>query len=132
MLGQITSRQLTEWAAYEKVSGPLDRRYDQEALANIQEQLQYANYLLGAAHFTDKDNPDNPVPEPVRFARPEDAFAPEVEEDPQVALLEQEMANYQAALEVMEPGEPEREKLVVSIREVTARLAELRGEQKEE
>jgi hypothetical protein len=70
VLARHTSRELAEWEAYERHAGPVDRSYDSEALANIHEQLQYMNRLLGAAHFTDKKNPNNPAPEPERYPRP--------------------------------------------------------------
>lgn len=74
VLARHTSRQLAEWEAYERFAGPIDRSYDREALAGIHEQLQYMNRLLGAAHFTDKKNPNNPVPEPEHYPRPHELY----------------------------------------------------------
>ncbi|SOE25604.1 hypothetical protein [Streptomyces sp. OK228] len=74
MLARHTSRELAEWAAYERYAGPIDRSYDQEALAAIHEQLQAMNHLLGAAHFTDKQNTTNPVSEPERYPRSHELY----------------------------------------------------------
>lgn len=61
--------------AYERFAGPIDLSYDREVLAEIQEQLQYMNRLLGAAHFTDeKKNRQNPVPEPEHYPRPHELY----------------------------------------------------------
>lgn len=69
MLSQMTSNQLSEWKAYEMVAGPLDRKFDQEVLAHIHEQLQLANFLSGQS-FVNKDT-TNPVPSPQRYPTPE-------------------------------------------------------------
>lgn len=74
VLARHTSRELAEWAAYERFAGPIDPGYEREALAAIHEQLQYMNRLLGAAHFTDKKNPNNPAPEPEHYPRPRELF----------------------------------------------------------
>lgn len=74
VLARHTSRELAEWAAYERYAGPIDRSYDREVLANIHEQLQYLNRLTGAAHFTDKKNKNNPAPEPERYPRPSELY----------------------------------------------------------
>jgi hypothetical protein len=45
MLGSLSSNELTEWLAYEKVAGPLGNAYLAEILAAIQEQLQHLSIL---------------------------------------------------------------------------------------
>jgi hypothetical protein len=74
VLARHTSREIAEWMAYEQYAGPIDRGYDREALAGIHEQLQYMNRLIGAAHFTDSKHPNNPVPEPQHYPRPNELY----------------------------------------------------------
>lgn len=74
MLGETSSREMAEWMAYEQVVGPFDNTWRDETLSVVLELLQSANHLHGAAHFTDKKHPDNPVPEPKRWIRPWEAF----------------------------------------------------------
>lgn len=56
--------------AYEQVVGPLDGTWRDETLSATLDLIQAGNYLHGAAHFTDKKHPDNPVPKPQRWTRP--------------------------------------------------------------
>lgn len=69
MRARYTSRDIAEFMAYERFAGPIDESYERDVLAGIHEQLQYMNRLLGAAHFTDRKNPNNPVPEPQHYPR---------------------------------------------------------------
>lgn len=67
LLATHTSKQLSEWAAFDEVYGFGDHKlYD--VLAAIHEQIQLTNHLLGAAHFTDEDT-ENPIPAPDRLPR---------------------------------------------------------------
>lgn len=70
MLGSMSSHELAEWQAYERVAGPLDGTWRDETLSSLHELIQQLNHLLGAAHFTDKKHKNNPVPEPERWIRP--------------------------------------------------------------
>lgn len=81
MLEQITSRQLTEWQAYEMVAGAVDERYDSNVLADIHEQLQQLNHLIGAAYFTEDDPEDNPIRKPSRYPRPDEMYQPEDDDE---------------------------------------------------
>lgn len=67
LLASHTSYELAEWEAYDRTYRfGEDRLF--EVLADIHEQLQLTNHMLGAAHFTEEDG-ENPVPEPVRYPR---------------------------------------------------------------
>lgn len=70
LLDRHTAKQLAEWAAYEIATGPLDSRWRDDVLASIQEQLQSLQTILGAAHFTSEEKPDNPIPLPIPVPRP--------------------------------------------------------------
>ncbi|MFT2016290.1 hypothetical protein ACMA1D_10670 [Streptomyces sp. 796.1] len=69
MLSSVSSRELAEWMAYEKVAGPVGSVHGDEILAAIHEQLGFIAHLLGAAHFSDESHP-NPIPAPERYPRP--------------------------------------------------------------
>ncbi len=73
---RYTSRQIAEWLAYERFAGPIDRSYDRDVLAAMHEQLQYLCRLIGAAHFTDRKHPNNPVPEPQHYPRAHELYQP--------------------------------------------------------
>lgn len=49
MMAGITARQFNEWMAYEHAFGPLDDLWTKEALAQINELIQFNNQLTGAA-----------------------------------------------------------------------------------
>lgn len=74
MLSRISSRELSEWEAYERYAGPLGQAYGDEVLAAIHEQMQRLNRLQGAAHFTDRKHKKNPVPEPKAYPRPYEIY----------------------------------------------------------
>jgi hypothetical protein len=71
---RISSRELTEWMAYEIEEGPLGPRWQDETMAAIHEQLQRLNHIQGAAHFTDRKHKKNPVPSPKHYTRPYEIF----------------------------------------------------------
>lgn len=71
---RISSRELSEWMAYEREDGPIGARWQDEAIAAIHEQLQRLNHLQGAAHFTDRKHKKNPVPSPKHYTRPYEIF----------------------------------------------------------
>lgn len=60
----------SQWMAFERVAGPINGEWESDALAAIQEQLQQLSYLLGQAHFTDKNHKQGPIPKPERYLRP--------------------------------------------------------------
>ncbi len=70
MLNSMDSVEYSRWMAYERAHGPINGEWNQEVLANIQEQLQSIAYLLGQAHFTDKTHKRGPIPKPERYPRP--------------------------------------------------------------
>jgi hypothetical protein len=68
LLKTHTSYQLAEWHANARVNGLSDPELF-EVLAGIHEQIQLTNHLLGAAHFTDGEDGENPIPAPRRLPR---------------------------------------------------------------
>jgi len=52
--------------AYERVSGPLGRQYSDDMLANVHEQLQVTNFILGRM----ASGEESPIPVPERVLRP--------------------------------------------------------------
>lgn len=76
MLHRMSAREVSEWIAYEKATGPL-RGYDEDLLAAVHEQLQLLNHLTGAANAGD----DNPIPAPTKVRRPHEIFLPTEEEE---------------------------------------------------
>lgn len=81
LLERIDSRELAEWAAYERVAGPVNDAYLAEVLAALHEQVQTLNRMTGAAHFTDKKHTKNPAPEPRHYPRPHELYESSEEED---------------------------------------------------
>lgn len=57
MLRHVSSRELTEWMAYETVAGPVGPQYEQSALRTIVELLRDS-----------KDVEKNPYPRPDQWA----------------------------------------------------------------
>lgn len=68
MLSEISSRQVAEWMAYERVEGPLDGSLRDDVLAGIHEQLQLIARLTGAQFK------QNPAPEPEHVPRPHELY----------------------------------------------------------
>lgn len=69
LLATHTSKELAEWQAYERVYGHVGKGHS-DVLADIHEQLQLVNHLLGAAHFTPEERPEeNPIKPPRRYHR---------------------------------------------------------------
>jgi hypothetical protein len=60
MLEALSSTELTEWIAYERVAGPLGPGYTHEVLCSIQEQLQ----MLLKAQTGDNGPDPKPFPRP--------------------------------------------------------------------
>lgn len=89
LLNNVTSREISEWAAYEKISGPLGDHYADDMLACIQEQLQYSNRFLAALVSTWGADPTK-IPPPDRMRRPNEIFEdrPAPEDDPEYVDLE--------------------------------------------
>lgn len=80
MLRSMSSKELSQWAAFEKLSGPLGQHYSDEMLASLHEQGQMTNYLLGAiyASWTEQSNPVAP---PEALTRPNQIFADKPDEE---------------------------------------------------
>lgn len=51
MLRTLTSRELTEWRAYEKKNGPLDNAWRDEAQGTLIDITRVLLYLTSQAHF---------------------------------------------------------------------------------
>lgn len=64
----MSSRELTEWEAYERHAGPLGSFWFAETLASIHEQLQMSNYMFSKAKFKQPGN------KPEEYPRPEESF----------------------------------------------------------
>lgn len=77
----MSSRELAEWKAYERVSGPLGTSWFADVIAGLHEQLQGIAYLLSQANFTDKNHRTGPVPQPKDYPRPHALYATAVEAD---------------------------------------------------
>lgn len=75
LLSCISSRELTEWQAYEQATGPLGSRYSDDVLAAIHEQLQISNRMYG------EQFEENMVPIPKAVLRPDQVFQPRENED---------------------------------------------------
>lgn len=80
LLDRIDAKEITEWMAYELVTGPLDSKYSDDMLANIHEQLQMLTRFVGAQ--LEDENGDNPAPAPQRVKRAHELFSPREELDP--------------------------------------------------
>lgn len=65
----MDSYEFSQWIAFEQAHGPLGGEWTNEAIAGIHEQLQTIAYLLGQAHFTDKQHKNGPVPKPEHLPR---------------------------------------------------------------
>lgn len=72
----MDSMEYSRWMAYERAHGPIGGEWDQELLANIQEQLQTLNYLFSQAKFTDKTHRKGPIDPPKRYPRPYESAKP--------------------------------------------------------
>jgi hypothetical protein len=70
LLDRISSPELAEWMAYQKLNGPIDSTYSDDALAQIHEVLQYLLRLTGAQYE------DNPAPNPRHFPRSYEFYDP--------------------------------------------------------
>ena len=100
MLRTLSSRELTEWRAYEVKNGPLDDAWRDEAMANVVDLVRQLSYLVSQASFG-KDSKGRPVQGPVDppkkpYLRPQYTFLPEPE--PTEAEIEEEDARQVSAL----------------------------------
>lgn len=77
LLHSMDSAEISEWQAYERAFGPLDRAYGDDMLARIHEQLQLLTHVQGAS----SGGKENPVPPPKRVPRPPDVFVPSEESE---------------------------------------------------
>lgn len=76
LLTRVSSYELTQWMAFERVNGPLGRQYSEDMLANIHEQLQAIQFILGRMSAGE----DSPVPAPHRMLRPHEVLMPHNEQ----------------------------------------------------
>lgn len=78
LLENITSRELTEWQAYEYLNGPLDDSWRDESQALQVDMAHDLLYLTGQAHFTDKSHKNGPIdPRESSHVRPRDVYKAE-------------------------------------------------------
>lgn len=109
----MDSVEYSQWMAFERAYGPINGEWDQEALANIQEQLQSIAYLLSQAHFTDKTHRRGPIPKPERYPRPNESlrklgsWIDEIEEDEAEWLPPTEDELLEVRIDPTETGEEE-------------------------
>lgn len=64
LLRNMSSKEVSEWQAFERVNGPLGTAYSDEMLAAILEQLQFVAKLIGGQYKP------NPAPDPHDVPRP--------------------------------------------------------------
>jgi hypothetical protein len=69
VLTRTSSRELTEWIAYERLYGPVGNEWRDELQASIHELLQFANHLKGASMTSEKQR-KNQVPKVKLYPRP--------------------------------------------------------------
>lgn len=100
LLASMDSAEISEWQAYERAFGPLDRAYGDDMLARIHEQLQLLTHVQGAAG----GGKDNPIPEPKRVPRPPDVFVPDDDPDdaPSEPDAEPTLESWQQAVPIFE------------------------------
>lgn len=80
LLNTISSRELTEWVAYESEYGQLgDSVYDRELLRQIHVQIQALTHFTGAINTGKGES--NPVPEPKMLPLPNEWKKIEDDED---------------------------------------------------
>lgn len=78
LLQRTTSRELTEWAAYEKEQGALGPTYERELLRQIHYQQQMFLFQWGASKV--EQGKQSPFPEPILLPGPTE-FDEEEEEE---------------------------------------------------
>ncbi len=77
MLEKVSSYELAEWMAFEKVNGPLGSQYSDDMMANVHEQLQAIQFILGRMSA----GKESPVPPPHRLRRPHEVMREPAEPD---------------------------------------------------
>lgn len=74
MLHRMSSRELSEWKAYEHKNGLLGPRWEQEMLREIHYQQQVALHTMVGMKI--KSGATNPVPDPERLPAPNEFVKP--------------------------------------------------------
>jgi hypothetical protein len=77
MLTKVSSYELSQWMAFEKINGPLGAQYSDDMLASIHEQLQAIQFILGRMSA----GKESPVPPPHRLRRPHEVMRTPPEPD---------------------------------------------------
>jgi hypothetical protein len=94
MLRTLTSRELTEWRAYELKNGPLDDAWRDESQSTLIDLMRVLTYLTSQAHFGSdgKKAVQGPVEAPKdAYTRPWDLHYPTTPE-PDPETIEQQEA----------------------------------------
>lgn len=66
MLANLSSRQISEWQAYENLTGPLDRSWGDDQLAEINELLQSLLHLTAQVNTKNGMSPETKPREVIR------------------------------------------------------------------
>lgn len=94
LLVTVSSHELAEWMAYERVTGPIGPDWRDNAMAAIHDQLSLLCNLTGAAHWGD----DNPVKDIAKIPRPSEVTGEDEEEEKSSEDEEAEALRQAAAL----------------------------------
>lgn len=109
LLNKMSSYELTEWMAFERVNGPLGQQYSDDMSANIHEQLQAIQFILGRMSAGE----ESPVPAPHRVLRPHEVLTRKNEEveDPDLLDVDSFASIMSSEGKVAESKEPEKQLL---------------------
>lgn len=104
LLSKISSYELSEWMAFERVNGPLGQQYSDDMLANVHEQLQAIQFILGRMSAGE----ESPVPAPHRVLRPHEVLTHKNEEAEDPDLLDVDsFSSFMASEGKVEPEKPQ-------------------------
>lgn len=115
---EIDSYELAQWRAFERVNGPLGHQYSDDMLANIHEQLQACQFILGRLSAGD----ESPVPMPHRVLRPHEVMSQQPEEIIEARTQEAEVEALKAALIYQNRIDAEKSQTVEELKSVAQHL----------
>lgn len=107
LLNKVSSYELSQWMAFEKVNGPLGQQYSDDMSANIHEQLQAIQFILGRMSAGE----ESPVPPPHRVLRPHEVLTHKYEEVEDPDLLDMDSFTAVLTAEGRVSKEPEKQPL---------------------